>query len=71
MKISYDSEVDAIYFRFVEGQRQVTTQRLTEDVAINYDSTGEIVGIEILSANEHLKFSGKRPKIKVENLQIA
>ena len=48
----------------------MTTQRLTEDVAINYDAKGEVVGIEILSAHEHLKFSGRRPKVTIENLQI-
>ncbi len=71
MRISYDPKVDAIYFRFIETPCEVTTQRLTEDVAINYDSKGEIIGIEILSAHEHLKFSGKRPKVIIENLQIA
>ena len=71
MKISYDPKVDAVYFRFVDGPCQVTTQRLTEDIAINYDSKGEVVGIEMLSAHEHLKFSGKKPKVTVENLQIA
>lgn len=70
MKISYDSQVDAVYFRFVDGERQVTTQRLTEDIAVNYDAKGEVVGIEILSAHEHLKFSGKKPKVTVENLQV-
>ena len=71
MKISYDSKVDALYFRFIEEPCQVTTQRLTEDIAINYDAKGEIVGIEILSAHEHLHFSGKIPKVVIENLQIA
>ena len=71
MKISYDSKVDAVYFRFIEEGKQVTTQRLTEDIAINYDSDGEVVGIEILSAHEHLRFSGKKPKVVIENLQIA
>ena len=70
MKISYDPKVDAIYFRFSDSQCQVITQRLTEDVAINYDAKGEVVGIEILSAHEHLKFSGRRPKVTIENLQI-
>jgi uncharacterized protein YuzE len=34
MRISYDSQVDAVYIRFIEGPVQVTTQRLSEDVAI-------------------------------------
>ena len=71
MKIKYDPTVDAIYFRFVEGKREVTTQRLTEDVAVNYGSKGEVVGIEILSASEHLGFSGKIPKVEIENLKLA
>ena len=71
MKISYDPKVDAVYFRFVDGPCQVTTQRLTEDIAINYDSQGEVIGIEILSAHEHFKFSGKKPKVIVENLMVA
>jgi uncharacterized protein YuzE len=70
MKISYDAKVDAIYFRFIDGPCQVTTQRLTEDIAVNYDSKGDVVGIEILSAQEHLKFYGKKPIVIIENLQF-
>lgn len=70
MKIVYDPEVDAIYFRFVKGKRQVTTQRLTEDIAVNYGRKGEVVGIEILSASEHLDFSRRGPKIELQNLKV-
>ena len=69
LKISYDSEVDAAYIRFVEGQVQVTTHRLSEDIAINYGPDGKIVGIEILSAKEYLKFSNHTPEIQLENLK--
>jgi len=54
MKISYDETVDALYIRFVDEPRQVVTQRLTEDIAINYGRDGEVVGIEVLSASEHV-----------------
>lgn len=70
MKITYDPAVDAIYFRFANGKKEVTTQRLTEDMAINYGAKGEVVGIEILSASEYLGFSGKVPRIEVENLKV-
>ncbi len=70
MKITYDPTVDAIYFRFIKGKREVTTQHLTEDVAVNYGAKGEVVGIEILSASDYLGFSGKTPKVEVENLRI-
>lgn len=69
MKISYDPEVDAAYIRFVEGPVQVTTHRLSEDIAINYGPNGEVVGIEILSAREYLKFSNHIPEIQLENLK--
>ena len=70
MKITYDPKVDALYLRFIDKSVQVTTQRLSEDIAVNYGPGGEIVGIEILSAHEHLHFSGKKPQLKAENLTI-
>lgn len=70
MIVSYDPEVDAVYVRFVEKPTQVVTQRLTEDIAVNYGPKGDVVGIEILSAHEHLKFSGKKPQLKAENLAV-
>jgi uncharacterized protein YuzE len=69
LKITYDPEVDAAYIRFVERPVQVTTHRLGEDIALNYGPDGEIVGIEILSAREYLKFSNHIPEIHLENLK--
>ena len=54
MIITYDSKVDALYLQFVEGKHEVTTLRLSEDVMTDCDPKGEIVGMEILSAREHL-----------------
>jgi uncharacterized protein YuzE len=69
LKITYDPEADAAYIRFVEGPVQVTTHRLSEDIALNYGPDGEVVGIEILSAREYLKFSNHIPEIQLENLK--
>lgn len=71
MKVKYDPTVDAAYISFKEGVAQVTTVRITEDVAVDLGPHEEIVGIEVLDASEHLGFSRERPEIKVENLQIA
>ena len=68
MKISYDSEVDALYIRFVDEPMQVITQRLSEDVAVNYAPDGNIVGIEILDASSHVFRPGIEPQITVHNL---
>jgi uncharacterized protein YuzE len=70
MKITYDSHVDAAYIRFKPGRFQVTTQRLTEDVAVNYAPDGSVVGIEVLDASKYL-IKHRRPQIELENLQPA
>ncbi len=68
MKIKYDPEVDAAYISFKEGIVQVTTMRITEDIAIDFGPREEIVGIEILDASEHLSIMKESPKIELENL---
>lgn len=70
MKISYDPRADAAYIRFRKGKFQVTTQRLTEDIAIDYAPDGKIVGIEILDASRYV-LDHKRPRIELENLRPA
>ena len=71
MKLTYDPKVDALYVRFADKPTQGTTQRLTEDIAVNYGPKGDIVGIEILDARHYLKFVGARPKIEAENLVVS
>lgn len=68
MKIKYDPGVDAVYISFKKGPTQVTTIRITEDVAIDLGPNEDIVGIEILDASEHFGFRRDEPKIELENL---
>lgn len=70
MKITYDSQVDAAYIRLKRGKYQVTTQRLTEDIAVDYAPNGSIVGIEVLDASKYL-VKHRRPQVELENLQPA
>ena len=67
MKITYDPEVDALYIRFVDEPIQVTNQRLSEDVAINYAPDGRIVGIEVLDASQHVFGAGAERRIVIQN----
>lgn len=69
MKIKYDPTVDALYISFKKGQMQVTTVRLTEDVAVDFGPGEEMVGMEILDASEHLGFSKDSPKVELENVK--
>jgi len=48
MRITYDSEVDALYIRFIETT--VTTQHVAEGVAVDYTADWRIAGIEVLDA---------------------
>ncbi|MEJ5241227.1 MAG: DUF2283 domain-containing protein [Anaerolineales bacterium] len=63
-----DAEVDALYIRLSEEPVEVITQRLGEEVAINYAPDGRIVGIEILDVSEYIAGLKTECKIAIENL---
>ena len=71
MKMHYDPEVDALYISFKKGPTQVTTIRLTEDIAVDLGPGEEIAGIEVLDASLNLGIDRSQPKITLENLQPA
>ncbi len=66
MKISYDSEIDAVYIRLIDGHQECRTLRLNAEVALNIGEGERLVGIEILDAKEVLG-SGLLPTLVVEN----
>ncbi len=69
MKIKYDPQVDAAYISFKKGRRgtiQVTTVRITEDIAVDFGPNEEIAGIEILDASKNLGWVTREPKVEVE-----
>lgn len=69
MKISYDSEIDAVYIRLVEGDHQCRTLQLTEEIALNIGENELLVGIEILDATEVLG-AGNNPNVVLENISF-
>lgn len=52
MKISYDTEINALSIIFQETT--VTTEHLAEGITAEYDSEGQLAGIEILDAVQRL-----------------
>ena len=70
MRISYDSEVDALYIRLLEGEHQCRTLRLTDEIALNIGEGEMLVGIEILDAKEILGH-GSVPSVVLENVPVA
>jgi uncharacterized protein YuzE len=69
MKITYDSEVDALYIRFRETT--VTTKHLTEGIAADYDANGHLAGIEILDAIKRLGDKNVFKQIVLEDVALA
>jgi uncharacterized protein YuzE len=69
MKISYDSEIEALYIKLVEGNSQCRTLQLTEEIALNIGENELLIGIEILDAKEVLG-GGEMPRVVLENIQF-
>ncbi|MCC3412111.1 MAG: DUF2283 domain-containing protein [Microcoleus sp. PH2017_29_MFU_D_A] len=67
MKISYDSEIDALYIRLVEGKHECRTLQLTDEIALNIGENELLVGIEVLDAKQVLG-SGNVPNVVLENI---
>jgi uncharacterized protein YuzE len=55
MKITYDSQADAMYILFQpEGATVFETYEVTEDIMIDLDENENIVGLEILFASQQI-----------------
>jgi YD repeat-containing protein len=52
VRITYDREADALYIAFGEGP--ATVQEVAEGIALDWDSEGRLLGIEILDASKRL-----------------
>mgnify|MGYP001103858478 CR=1 FL=1 len=54
MNIAYDAKYDLLYIKFIEGKKEIINKNIDEDITIDLDENGKIVGIEILSASKHV-----------------
>ena len=69
MKIVYDREVDALSIIFKETT--VTTQHMSEGIAVDYDAKGQLASIEILDATQRFGEKGTLDQVIIEGIQIA
>lgn len=51
MRMHYSKEADAMYIRLKEN-KIVDSDEVSEDIVMDYDESGNVVGIEILSVSE-------------------
>jgi uncharacterized protein YuzE len=69
MKITYDSQVGALYIRFKEST--VTTKHLTEGIAADYDAEGRLAGIEVLDAAKRFGEPSIFKQVVLEDIALA
>jgi len=53
MKISYDSDADAMYIKLKE-ERVVKTKEIDDNTILDYDSKGNVIGVELLFVKERI-----------------
>lgn len=53
MKLHYDPEANAAYIRFSFEEIE-ESEEVSAGIILDYDAAGHIVGMEVLSAREHL-----------------
>jgi uncharacterized protein YuzE len=54
MKSAYDAKVDALYLRWTDA-KIAESDEVSEGVILDYDSKGNVVGIEVLNASQKIK----------------
>jgi uncharacterized protein YuzE len=69
MRITYDTQVDALYIRFIETT--VTTQHVAEGIAVDYAADGRIAGIEILDARKRFGDQEVFRKVVLEDVALS
>ncbi len=68
MHITYDPEVDALYIRFEEAT--VTTKKLDDGIAADYDAEGKLAGIEILDCLKRFGNKATFKKVTLEEIGL-
>ena len=59
MKIEYDPEADAAYISIARG-KVAETREISEGLNVDYDASGRVLGIEILSVQQRGAKAKKR-----------
>ena len=54
MKLEYDRQADAIYLRLKDDAAIASTREIDDNVIIDVDAAGKLVGIELLFVSDYL-----------------
>ena len=61
MNIQYNNKTDLLYMRMDEGEHTVVNKRIADDIVIDIDEAGKIIGIEILDASKNMNLKNLLP----------
>ena len=61
MIVNYDSKTDLLYLRLDQGSHQVTNKKITDDIVLDMDEDGKIIGIEIMDASKNVQLKTLLP----------
>lgn len=61
MNILYDDKTDLLYIRLDDRKQEVINKRVSEDIVLDIDSRGRIIGIEILDASKRVNLKRLLP----------
>jgi uncharacterized protein YuzE len=64
MRVSYDKRHDILYIDVAPGKKARETRPLDDDIFVDLDEEGNIVGIEILNASENIGDAQAEPLIE-------
>lgn len=64
MRITYDAKVDAVYIYLTHKLHQPETRQVDEDINLDFDIGGRLVGIEVLDASRRLDLPFLGPMIE-------
>jgi uncharacterized protein YuzE len=54
VRITYDAKADAVYIYLAEQVSKPETREVDEDINLDFDGQGRLVGVEVLAASERL-----------------
>lgn len=61
MKLTYDSKYDLLYLKLTDRSPEVLTHRVNDDLAVDLDEDGRIIGIEVLGPAKHIDLASLLP----------
>ena len=64
MRITYDAKADAAYVYLADVVNKPETHVVTDDVYLDFDEHGRLVGVEVLDASKHLDLSYLEPLLE-------